>query len=238
MKKLIFLIAFFSCNSHKQEVKKQGEKFTCVAKTYPKEVQQKKVTNLLSAVGKNNVIYLSFYGGVVSNTRWNLNGDIVYDSAHLSQSAIDSIITNVSLRFDTLHVKITTDERLYNRTKPEYKQKVIFTVTNDWFGSGGGGVSFIGSFGLGDPAWIFTGLLNYNTYKIHEVGSHETGHTLSLYHQSVWDTACNFINEYRQGVLMGSTLNVPGGWTVGPTSDGCNVIQNDLVKMSSIVGWK
>jgi hypothetical protein len=95
---------------------------------------------------------------------------------------------------------------------------------------------------------VFSSLLNYSTKKISEAISHETGHTLGLRHQSVYDANCVKISEYNygQGIgeigwapIMGVAYNQNLSlWHSGPNSLGCSTIQDDEAVIAGLVGYK
>ncbi|MGZ3837754.1 MAG: hypothetical protein ACXVMS_04860 [Flavisolibacter sp.] len=194
-------------------------------------------------------ILLDFDGQVVSHTMWNTNGDINATPANLTVSEVDRILQRVEEDFSPFDVTVTTDEDVYNATDPFKRMRVIITENWDWFGVVGG-TAFNNSFTWGNntPCFIFSTLLGYNEKYIAEAISHETGHTLGLLHQAVYDSSCNFISEYNQGVGDGISGWAPimgigyyknvTTWHKGPTVLGCNVIQDDVAILSGVLGLK
>ncbi len=72
----------------------------------------------------------------------------------------------------------------------------------DWFGSGAGGVAYVGVFSRPDlyyqPAYVFTAQLGNGFPKyVWEAVSHEVGHSLGLSHDGRSDTAT--YQEYYEG---------------------------------------
>ena len=145
-------------------------------------------------------VYLDFDGQYVSGTSWNWNGDIDAQPAALSPSAITEIFNRVAEDYSIFQLNITTDSTAYLSAPLKQRVRIIITPTSSWYGSAGG-VSFVGSFTWGDdtPAWVFGELLGNNIKYIAEAISHETGHTLGLQHQSVYDVNCHKIAEYAAG---------------------------------------
>lgn len=187
--------------------------------------------------GGRNILFYDFDGGVVSGTSWMNGGTINYGGSGLSQADITEVISRANECFDTLNVIITTNEATYNHARPTNRQKIIVTSTL-WYGASGG-VAYIGSFGRGDPCWVFPPNLNNEVAKVKQACVHELGHTLGLYHQAVYDSACFKITDYRPGVIMGLPYyNSNPWWTVGQSSLGCSYIQNDLETMGVFVGFK
>lgn len=152
-------------------------------------------------------VFLDFDGATVSNTSWNATGTITtlpytldadpaFSTAELTE--IENIWRGVAEDFSAFNVDITTEEPT-NYDIYHY-MRIIITPSWEWFGQAGG-VSFINSFRWGDgtPAFVFSSLLGNNTKYIAEATSHETGHTLGLRHQSVYDTNGAKIAEYNPG---------------------------------------
>lgn len=200
----------------------------------------------------SNIIYdytilLDFDGQYVSSPYWNGGFPFYADSSSLSPTEILNIVTEVKKDFDAWKVNITTDTSLYNKTSPLKRQRIIITSSSSWFGNAGG-VAYIGSitWGLDVPAFVFSNLLSYNQKYIWEATSHESGHTVGLYHQSSWDLSnCNFLAEYRNGTIMGvGYYTDPVYWTIGPTSmrdttsTQCGRIQNDTLIINSVLPKK
>jgi hypothetical protein len=118
--------------------------------------------------------------------------------------------------------------------------RVIFTTTNEWYGSNAGGVAYTGSFTWGDntPCFVFTKLLGYSAKKCAEAGAHEAGHTLGLRHQASYDASCNLVSSYNFGVGTGDISWAPimgvgynrnfTTWHNGPNPFGCANTQPDI----------
>jgi len=184
-------------------------------------------------------VFLDFDGQYVSGTSWNWMGGIDAQASGLSNVAIMEIFNRVAEDYRPFNLNITTDSLVYFSAPFDKRVRVIITPTYEWYGKAGG-ISYVGSFNWGNetPAWVFSGLLNYNVKYIAEACSHETGHTLGLQHQSVYDENCNKIAEYNDGKGDGETGWAPimgmgyyknlTTWNTGPNTEGCNTIQNDL----------
>ena len=195
------------------------------------------------------VLLLDFDGYTVSNTPWNYSGNIVCSPANLSVTGIDEIIRRVTEDFSPFDILVTTNENIYNQCNTSKRMRVIITETWEWFGQAGG-VSFIGSFTWGNntPCFVFSVLLNYNIKKISEAVSHEAGHTLGLYHQSIFDPACFLLGEYYSGIGTGELSWGPimglgyyrnvTTWRRGTSIYGCNNIQDDINVITSILNYR
>ncbi len=180
------------------------------------------------------ILLLDFNGGVCSGTNWNVYGDINYAWSGLTDEEITEVIRVMQWDYQDFNVIVTTDENMYNAAPANRRQRAIFTETHDWYGSSAGGTSFRNTFAQNsdNPCWIFTSLLGYIVRKISAAGSHELGHTLGLYHQSTWNSACQKIAEYNAGdgiasPIMGYPYALPCVWWYGPNSQGCADMQDD-----------
>lgn len=187
-------------------------------------------------VAGNYVIHLDFDGQTVNSPYWNRGNSFYATPSGLSQVEINNIITEVKKDFNGFNIFITTSDSLYNNLPIIKKTKVIITQYSEWYGNVGG-VAYIGSMFWNDfevPAFVFSKLLTYNIKYVWECISHETGHTIGLLHQSVYDVNCIKIQEYNPGgngvaPIMGvSYYQSQGIWWIGPTQT-CNIIQNDSV---------
>ena len=184
-----------------------------------------------------NVILLDFNGEYVANTMWNVSGPITCAPANLTAEEVASIFQRVS-----------TDEAVYNAANPYKRMRVIITESWEWYGQAGG-VSYINSFTWGDntPCFVFSSLLGYNVKKIAEACSHETGHTLGLRHQSLYDAAGVKLDEYNWGQgsgeigwapIMGASYNENLSlWHYGPNSLSATTMQDDVAKIAAVVGF-
>ena len=211
-------------------------------------IAQAQVPKYNSYPSASAVIFLDFDGHTVSGTSWNVSGPIYCGASGLDSTKITTIFNRVSEDFRPFNVNITTDSTKYLAAPLNKRMRVILTVTSDWYGSAGG-VAFVSSFTWGDdtPCFIFTALLNYNVKNISEACSHETGHTLGLYHQSTYDGSCNKISDYNYGQGSGEIGWAPimgvgyyqnlTLWNNGPNSYGCTNYQSDLSVITSINGF-
>lgn len=192
------------------------------------------------------VIFLDLDGHTVNNTSWNTNGPIYCSASGLNSIQITEVFNRVAEDYRPFDINVTTDSTKYFAAPLTKRMRVIVTITSDWYGSAGG-VAFIGSFSWGDntPCFVFSALLGYNTKNIAEATSHESGHTLGLYHQASYDANCVQTSAYNSGQGTGEIGWAPimgAGysknltlWNNGPNSYGCNNLQNDLTIITSAV---
>ena len=193
-------------------------------------------------------ILLDFDGHTVSNTSWNWNGPIVCGASGLNATQITEVFNRVAEDYRPFNVNITTDEAKYNAAPLNRRMRVICTVSYEWYGTSGG-VAFLESFTWTDdtPCFVFTSLHNYNVKNISEAAAHEAGHTLGLFHQSLYNSDCIKMAEYHAGVGSGEIGWAPimgNGyyrnmtlWNSGQNSEGCNQIQNDLTVITTGNGF-
>ena len=203
-------------------------------------IAKSQVTDLNSYPGASNVILLDFNGHTVSGTMWNVNGTFTCNSSGLSDAAIIEVFNRVAEDYSPFNINVTTNETKYSSAPYNKRMRVVITTSNEWYGSGAGGVAYINSFTWGDnsPCFVFSALLGYNIKNVAEAASHEAGHTLGLRHQSSYDAACVKLSDYNWGQgtgeigwapIMGAGYNQNLTlWNSGPNSLGCGIIQNDL----------
>jgi hypothetical protein len=203
-----------------------------------------------SAFG-NWVIFLDFDGHTVINQYWNSGITFYATPSGLSSQEIVNVLDSVKKDFAQFSsIVVTIDSALYNTASLVRRQRVIITE-NFGFYCGptacAGGVAYIESitWGLDVPCFVFSKALAYKQKSIFESISHETGHTLGLYHQIRCD-GTTFISEYNPGFgtgsisrapIMGSSLARTGYWWTGPNSFGCSNIQNDSIIIRNLVGY-
>jgi len=197
----------------------------------------------------DGVIFLDFDGHLVTNTSWNVNGDINCAPANLTAAQIDEILMRVSNDYSPFNILITTDEAVYNAANISKRMRVVFTESWEWYGQAGG-VSYTGSFTWGNntPCFVFSSLLNYNIKNISEAASHEAGHTLGLRHQASYDANGVLVSSYNYGQGSGELSWAPimgvgysrnlTIWHNGPNSLGSTSYQDDVAIIKQVVGTK
>jgi hypothetical protein len=175
---------------------------------------------------------------------WNVSGAFTCNPAGLSNAGITEVFNRVAEDYRPFNINVTTDETKYNSAPANKRIRVVITTSNEWYGSGAGGVAYMNSFTWGDntPCFVFSALLNYNIKNIAEAASHEAGHTLGLRHQSTYNASCVKTSDYNWGTGSGEIGWAPimgAGygqnmtlWNSGPNSLGCNTIQSDLTMMT------
>jgi len=189
------------------------------------------------------VILLDFDGYYVDSTNWN-----VYDTpftapaSALTPEQIKYCVDSVSYDFKPFNILVTTNEAVYNSFNPTKRVRIVVTSSNEFLPKGVGGTAFVGSFSWGDntPAFVFSHLLGNKEKAVAEAISHEAGHTLGLYHQSLWVDGKK-VNEYNPGSngiapIMGVSYNSVGIWWNGTNSRG--VIQNDTATINYSINQK
>jgi hypothetical protein len=188
----------------------------------------------------NKVIYLDFDGQVVSGTAWNSGNTINAAASTISNANKIIVWKRVSEDYRPFDVNVTTDSVRFNNANPNRRIRVVITPTSSWYPSAGG-VAYVGSFTWGGtpgtPCWVFENALGYSAKSIAEAAAHEVGHSLTLRHQSVYNSSCVKTAEYHSGVGSGVTSWAPimgvgysrnvTIWHNGQSATGCTVIQND-----------
>jgi len=205
---------------------------------------------LHSLAGASRIIYLDFDGHVTSYTFWNSdfnNGnDIVsepydvdgntgsFSDAELSR--IQSIWAGVAEDFAMYNIDVTTEDpgaNALSRSNPSdqlYGIRVVISPTSSWYGNVGG-VAYVGSFDWNSdtPAFVFSNRLNNGNQKqVTETASHETGHTLGLYHDGITGGTEYYTGHGSWGPIMGRSFNKPiSQWSKGEY-DRANNTEDDL----------
>lgn len=187
------------------------------------------------------VIFLDFDGHTVEGTSWNAGGPaFTCGPSNMTTSQVTEIYNRISEDYRPFNINVTTDSTKYTAAPVTKRIRVLFTVSNEWYGNNAGGVSYMGSFTWGDntPAFVFTKLLGYNTKYIAEAGAHEAGHTFGLRHQAAYDGNCVKTAEYNSGTGSGETGWAPimgvgyyrnfTLWNNGANPYGCTAYQDDL----------
>ncbi|HUP11121.1 MAG TPA: zinc-dependent metalloprotease [Niastella sp.] len=188
-------------------------------------------------------IFLDFDGQYVTGTSWNWSGPIVAQPSGFNNDGIIEIFNRVSEDYRIFNLNVTTDTVVYAAAPAKQRTRVIITPSYQWYGSGSGGIAFVGSFSWGDgnPCWVFSSLLATNAKYVAEAASHEAGHTLGLQHQSAYTTAC-MKTEYNPGNGSGEISWAPimgvgyyrnlTTWHYGTNTYACDYLQDDLAIIS------
>jgi hypothetical protein len=197
------------------------------------------------------VILLDFDGENVNSLYWNGGRPFYATPSGLGPVEINNITDSVKLDFSQFSsIVVTTDSTVYNAASILRRQRVIITENWEFYcgiNACAGGVAFIESikWGLDVPCFVFSKALGYRQKNIFEACSHEVGHTVGLYHQSLYNDTCGFVTDYNPGFGTGSTSRAPimgnsysriGYWWIGPNSFGCTNIQNDSLIIRKLVG--
>lgn len=107
---------------------------------------------------------------------------------------------------------------------------------SDWFGSGAGGVAYVGGFynSASNVGFAFAKNLGAgNPRTVAEAVSHEAGHLFGLDHQAKW-SGSTLVDEYHEGdanwaPIMGvGYYSAVTTWHNGTTPDGPTVLQDDM----------
>jgi len=200
------------------------------------------------------VIFLDFDGQNITSPEWvaqNGGNPFYATPSGLSSTEVNNIVDSVRKDYQQFApIAITTDSAVYNAASLVRRQRVVITENFEWYcgpTACAGGVAYIGSIEWGKdvPCFVFSKALSYRQKYIAEAISHETGHTLGLYHQ-ILCTGTTFVREHNSGSgtsttgsspIMGSSYTRPGYWWIGPNSFGCSNIQNDSVIFRQKVGY-
>lgn len=196
-------------------------------------------------------IFLDFDGHYVQGTMWNGGNPISCAASGLSDVQITEAFNRVAEDFRPFDLNITTDSAVFLAAPLEKRVRIIITTTSSWYASGYSGVA-TSSFTWGDdtPGFVFSDRLGpANTKKVAEAISHESGHTVSLAHQSKYGVTCNLMELYSTGFGTGETGWAPimgnsqatnknfSNWNNGPTPDGCGFVEDNLYTIVTYNGF-
>jgi hypothetical protein len=196
----------------------------------------------------SSVILLDFDGyNLPSGTSWYNGQPYTCQPSGLYPAEIQTILDSVKKDFFKYNVLVTTDENVYLRASIAKRMRVVITTSSEIYPNVAG-VAYVGSMfwsSSDNQCFVFSNLLSYNALRIRIATSHESGHTVGLYHQSQWDANCNLIFTYKPcdvngtGPIMGSVGSscVPLWW-IGPTPNGCTNIQDDNQIITQNIGLK
>jgi hypothetical protein len=146
-------------------------------------------------------------------------------------------MNEVSALYASYNIYITYYENVYNAANPLKRTRVVVTPTSSWYAGSVSGVAYSSfTWGDGTPAFVFSDRLYYTSHYVAEIVAHESGHTLGLRHQTSYDASCNLVSSYRNGAIMGNSLNsAQGAWIYGTTVS-CTTYQDDNTVLSNLLG--
>lgn len=206
------------------------------------------VPKLYSDNGSTAVIFLDFDGHTVQSVVWNNGNTIVCapSTGHFNNTQITEIFNRVAEDFRLFRINVTTDSVKYISAPATQRIRMILTPTI-WY-PGVGGIAYMNSFTWGDntPGFVFIDP-NATTKFAAEAASHESGHSLGLAHQAIYDDNCNMTAGYNPGTgngeigwapIMGFSVDRHfSTWHRGKNSIDCSVEQKDIdVIASKIIG--
>ena len=184
-------------------------------------------------------IFLDFDGQSVISSVWNNGNRLDCAASGMNDTQITEIFNRVSEDYRPFRINVTTDSAVFLKAPLTQRIRIIVTPTSGWY-TGVGGVSYTGSFTWGDdtPGFVFPDRLANSPKMIAECCTHESGHTLSLSHQSSYSNTCALVATYNAGTGTGEIGWAPvmgnsyyknlTGWNNGPTPNGCTAAQDNL----------
>lgn len=198
----------------------------------------------------SSVVFLDFDGHTLDvGTAWNVTSNVItLGGSGMSTAQITEVFNRVAEDFRPFNVNVTTDSTKYFAGETFSRQRVIVTISSSWYGSAGG-VAYVGTFTYGDdtPCFVFSALLGYSPKQVSEAASHEAGHTMSLYHQAVYNGSCSMTSQYNPGTGSGEIGWAPimgvgysqnmTVWHNGPNPYGCSNYQNELSILTTTNGF-
>ncbi len=194
------------------------------------------------------VIYLDFDGHSVNSSMWNYGTPFNCLPSAMTDAQITEAFNRVSEDFRPFNINVTTDIAKFLAAPLDQRIRVVITPTSAWYPSVAG-IAYVTSFTWGDdtPCFVFSDRLANDAKRVAEGISHETGHTLGLYHQSSYTSSCTLTSSYHTGIGTGQISwgpimgNVASRnmtqWNYGATPNGCNFKQDNLNIISTSNGF-
>ena len=195
-----------------------------------------------------STIYLDFDGQDVNSSMWNYGTPFAAAPATMTDAQITEAFNRVSEDFRPFNINVTTELAKFLAAPLDQRIRVIVTPTSAWYPSVAG-IAYVTSFTWGDdtPCFVFSDRLLNDGKRVAEAISHETGHTLGLYHQSSYTSTCTLTSSYHTGIGTGATSwgpimgNVASKnltqWNFGPTPNGCSFLQDNLSIITTTNGF-
>ncbi len=193
-------------------------------------------------------ILLDFDGHDVNSSMWNYGTPFSCMPAAMTDVQITEAFNRVAEDFRPFNINVTTDLAKFLAAPLSQRVRIIITPTSAWY-AGVAGIAYVTSFTWGDdtPAFVFSDRLVNDPKRVAEAISHETGHTLGLYHQAAYDANCTLTSSYSTGVGSGVTSwgpimgNVASKnvtqWNYGATPNGCTYLQDNLSVITTTNGF-
>ena len=204
------------------------------------------IRNLESKPGAAKVLYIDYWGGVITGTAWNVNyngGAAINYTPFSTDADTANFSTNdqylmylgwmeTAEDFAPFDINVTTRKSVYDATPVSQRSRIIGTTT-DYFFPGAGGVAYLNVFGNGDyygTGWAW----NATAGSLGMTISHEAGHQFGLGHDGTASLGY-YPGHGDWGPIMGAPFNKPYvQWSKGEYP-GANNAENDLQIISTKV---
>lgn len=211
-------------------------------------VTESQLRSLESRPSASRVLFIDYWGGVVTGTVWNADNmgrDIVYEpynsdggSGNFSQIERQRMYVawaEAAEDYAPFDINVTTDINVFNSVDPTRRSRIIATPTTT-VSPGAGGIAYVNVFGLDTTrfgesenfysvGWTFND--SFGTMGM--THSHEAGHQMGLSHDG--DLAANpdyYSGHNNWGPIMGAPFGKDYvQWSKGDYG-GANQRQNDL----------
>lgn len=193
-------------------------------------------------------LYLDFDGHYVNSSMWNYGTPFTCDPAAMTDAQITEAFNRVAEDFRPFNINVTTDLNKFLAAPISMRVRIVITPTSAWY-AGVAGIAYVGSFTWGDdtPAFAFSDRLYNDAKRVAEAISHESGHTLGLSHQALYNSTCGMLSSYNSGIGFGETGWAPimgngagrnvTQWNFGPTPNGCTSLQDNLKVITTNNGF-
>jgi len=204
--------------------------------------------SLQSKPTSTKVLYINYWGGVLSGTAWNDNynsgADIPYtpfsndaDTSNFSDNdryLIWQAWLESSEDYAAFDINLTTDQSVYDATPIANRVQLLVTQTNI-ISTGIGGIAYLGIFNRSidyyKTGWVF----NNGVTTLAPSISHESGHQMGLSHDGT-PSASYYSGHNDWGPIMGAPFGMNYlQWSQGEYPEANNQ-EDDLAIISSVLG--
>jgi len=218
----------------------------------PEDVSLSTVQNLQSLPGSNNVLFIDYWGGVVTGSRWTANYnngnpinypayDLDGNPASFSANERHHMYTawaEAAEDYAPFDINVTTNISVFNASSN--RSRIVVTRDQSWLTDNInvtiGGIAGIGTFGDNtndnNVGWTF----NAGWSTMGMTHSHESGHQMGLSHDGVINVASYYGGHNNWGPVMGAPFGADYvQWSKGEYSN-ADRTQDDIAMIKGKLG--
>ncbi|MCW5213030.1 hypothetical protein VU04_08990, partial [Desulfobulbus sp. TB] len=207
------------------------------------------IAKLESKPGASKTLYINYWGGVLSGTRWNdfynSGNDITYTP--YSSDADTAIFSDIDLwnmwlaweeaveDYAPFDINVTANPAVYNAAPIANRVQIIATTTKSWYPVSSGGAAYTGIFDTTTDYYRTGWAWNSSAGSLGMTISHEAGHQMGLSHDGT--SLLGYYKGHGQwGPIMGTPFNKPYiQWSKGEYPDANNQ-EDDIAIITNVLG--